>query len=81
MEHFCIPCFDSCSQCSLHSQSVTVLQVSKEDLKKLFIHGIPPSAQPVDLLQLFEACTCACPTVEGDMRDRRGTLRRTGFSC
>lgn len=52
------------------------LQVSKDDLKKLFVHGIPPSAQPVDLLQLFEACTCACPIVEGDMKDRRGILRR-----
>lgn len=50
------------------------LQVSKSDLKKLFVHSIPSAAQPADLLHLFEACTCACPTVEGNMKDRRGML-------
>ena len=58
-----------------------VPQVSKDDLKKLFVHGIPPSAQPADLLQLFEACTCACPTVEGDTRDRRGIPCNLSLSC
>ncbi|KAL0053990.1 hypothetical protein WJX82_002016 [Trebouxia sp. C0006] len=50
------------------------IKVAKEDLRKLFIHGVPQSAQPADLLQLFEACTCAHPTVEGDMKERRGHL-------
>ena len=50
------------------------MQVPKEDLRKLFIHGVPQSAQPADLLQLFEACTCARPAVEGDMKERRGML-------
>ena len=53
-------------------------QVSKDDLKKLFVHGVPPSVQPADLLQLFEACTCACPSVEGNMQDRRG---ESGLLC
>ena len=56
------------------SQIVLGEQVAKEDLRKLFIHGVPQSAQPADLLQLFEACTCAHPTVEGDMKERRGTV-------
>ncbi len=64
--------------CCLHvsgqPQIVLCQQVAKEDLRKLFIHGIPQSAQPADLLQLFEACTCAHPTVEGDMKERRGTV-------
>ncbi len=47
-------------------------QVAKEDLRKLFVHGVPQTAQPHDLLQLFEACTCARPSVEGDLRERRG---------
>ncbi|DBA67637.1 TPA: hypothetical protein ACH3X2_001233 [Trebouxia sp. C0005] len=50
------------------------IKVAKEDLRKLFIHGVPQSAQPTDLLQLFEACTCAHPVVEGDMKERRGHL-------
>ncbi|KAL3156616.1 hypothetical protein ABBQ38_000903 [Trebouxia sp. C0009 RCD-2024] len=50
------------------------IKVSKSDLKKLFVHSIPSAAQPADLLHLFEACTCACPTVEGNMKDRRGHL-------
>ena len=56
------------------SQVVLCEQVAKEDLRKLFIHGVPQSAQPADLLQLFEACTCAHPTVEGDMKERRGIV-------
>lgn len=48
------------------------VQVSKDELKKLFVHGVPPTAQPADLLQFFEACTCACPAVEGDLTERRG---------
>lgn len=56
------------------------LQVSKSDLKKLFVHSIPSAAQPADLLHLFEACTCACPTVEGNMKDRRGMLCKVHMS-
>lgn len=74
MKHSCFLCFAGRTPYSLQCYPVMALQVSKDDLKKLFIHGIPPSAQPCDVLQLFEACTCACPTVEGDVRDRRGML-------
>ena len=48
------------------------MQVSKDELKKLFVHGIPATAQPADLLHLFDSCTCACPAVQADLKERRG---------
>ena len=48
-------------------------QVAKEDLRKLFVHGVPQTAEPSDLLQLFEACPCARPAVEGELQERKGT--------
>ena len=47
-------------------------QVSKDELKKLFVHSIPETSQPADLLQLFAACTCAKPEFEGDTKERKG---------
>ena len=55
------------------------LQVPKEELKKLFVHSVPQSAEPADLLQLFEPCTCARPVIEGDMKNRKGTCNEMPY--
>ena len=53
--------------------TVVCKQVAKEDLRKLFVHGVPQTAESSDLLQLFEACPCARPAVEGELQERKGT--------
>ena len=53
--------------------------MSKDELKKLFVHSIPESALPADLLQLFAACTCARPEFEGSTKDRKGIAGHFGL--